>query len=159
MGVGVATEAAGVTQVSAAEDARVSVVAPVELAWLAATVEPALAALLAAMVEGSTHPESQRDGMAAMGKGTTHHEPRLEGRFIVLLRVRKVGLLRGSPLGRQNIRVAITSREINLELALPGNPTCNPVTIREQIAISANSAPLPLQGVQHDPAALGHGRI
>jgi hypothetical protein len=133
---------------SAAADTQVSVAAPVAPAWLAATPELESADQLACMPRGLIHLESQPDDMATAGtgKGTTRREPRLEGRFIVLLRVRKVGPLPGSLLVRQITPVATTFREIDPESALPGNPTSKPVIIREQIEISGSNV-LRLQGV------------
>lgn len=119
-----------------------SVEAPMVLAWLAATVELESADQLVHMRRDLIHLESHPDGTALMA-GTTHHKPRLERRFIVQLRGNKIVLLPGSLLVRQIIRVAITSREINLELALPGNPISSPVIIREQIGISVSKASRP----------------
>jgi hypothetical protein len=144
----VAAEAAD-TQVSGAADTRVSAAAPVQAELVGATVELELAVAVPAMARAITHPVSRQDATAAtaaMGKDPTHREVRLERRFIVLLRVRKAGLLPGSLLGRRATLGATTSREINPELVLPGNPTCSPVISREQIGISGSSA-LRLQGV------------
>lgn len=148
MRVAVDTDEAVAMQASAAEAARVSAAAAVRGELVVATAEPGLAAALAAMGRGiihrayrpdatvatrrgNTHPESQRDAMEGTGKGTTRREHRVEGRFMVQLRGRKVGPLPNSLLVRRSTLVATTHREIDPELALPGNPTCNPVIIRE----------------------------
>jgi hypothetical protein len=71
----------------------------------------------------------------------------------------KIGPFPGSWFARQVIPVVITSREINPELALPGNPTCSPATIRAQIAISVSSALAQPEEVQRTVATLGQSRI
>ena len=114
-----------------------------------ATVELELAMVLAAMARAIMHPESQRDATAATaatGKGITHREARLEGRFIVLARDRKVEPLPGSLLGRQSILVATTSHEINPLLALRANP-------------ASSNALAQLQRVQPGPTELGRDRM
>src|SRR5450759_1259418 len=98
MGVAVATETED-TRALAADTPAVPPAAAISAGLVVATVESGLAMVLAPMARGITHPESQRDATAAtaaMGKGTTYREARLAGRFIVLLRVRKVGPLPGS---------------------------------------------------------------
>jgi hypothetical protein len=132
---------AGATAGSVAVDTRVSVVAPVRAELVAATVELESADQPAHMRRGLIHLESQADDMAGTGKGTTRREPRLEDRFMVQLRDREPGPLPDSLLVRRITPVATMFRKIDPELALPGNPTSSPDTIREQIAISASNAP------------------
>jgi hypothetical protein len=157
MRVAVGTGAAEDAAVSVAADMQALVAALVGPAWLVATVELESADRLALMLR-DLHLESQPDDMAVMvGKGT-RREAQLEPTFMVLLQGRKVELRRGSLLVRQSTPVAITPREINLELGGPGDPTSNPVIIREQIGISGSNGWL-RQKVQPDQAALGRDRI
>lgn len=162
MHVAVDTEAAEDTQVSAAEDARGSAAAPVRAELVAAIVEPGLADLAAAMARGLTRPEFQLGAtaaIAALANGTTRRKARVEARFIVPARDRKVGPRPGSLLGRQGILVATMSREINPALGLLVSRACSPVVTPRQVAIFASSAPERLQNVRPGPAAVGHGRI
>jgi hypothetical protein len=111
------------------------------------------------MPRGLLHLESQPGGMAGTGKNTTRRETRLERRLMVQLRGHKIEPFPGSWFARQVIPVVITSREINPELALPGNPTCSPATIRAQIAISARGALAQPEEVQRSVATLGQSKI
>ena len=148
MGVAVVTEAAAGTAVSASEDTQVSAALVMRAELVVATVEPG-SVMVPVMARATTHPESQRDATAATaatGKGTTHREARLEGRFIVLLRARKVRPLPSSLLGRQSILVATTSHEINPLLDLRVNP-------------ASSNALAQLQRVQPGPIELGRDRM
>lgn len=108
MGVAAATEAA---------DMRALAAARMGAGLLAATAALELAILAAATERGAiTHLRYQADATAATGRDITSRGVRLEIRFIVLIRVRKVESLLGSLLGRQITPVAITSPEINPEL-------------------------------------------
>jgi len=123
-------------------------------------VAPTAAA--AAMAGGTIHPEFRRGATAItadMGRGTLQRETRQEARSMVLAQLRGLEPLPSSSLVRRIIQVATTSRQINRELALLGNPTSNPDIIREQIAISGSSVPLRLQEEQRDRATLGQSRI
>jgi hypothetical protein len=145
MRVGVDTEAAD-TGASAAGDMRVSAEAPISAELVMALAEPGLAVLVAAMARGITHLESRRDATAATDKNTTQREARLEARFMVPARDRKVEPLPSSLLGRQVTRVATTSHEINPLLALRANP-------------ASSNAPAQLQRVQPGPTGLGRDRM
>jgi hypothetical protein len=118
------------------------------------TVEPESAKEPVHMPRDLIHLESQRDSMAA-----PHRESRLEGRFIVLARGRKVERLPSSLLVRHAIRVAITFRKINPGLVLRVSLLSSRVTMREKIGIYASSARPRLQKVQPGPAVLGLDRI
>jgi hypothetical protein len=125
----------------AMEEAAADTVASAE-----ALVSAAVRILVEAVVPtagagGITHPEFRRDATAVTDKGTTHRERRLEARFMVPTRGRKVEPVPGSLLVRRIIPVATMSREINRELALPGNQTCSPGIIRDPVAMFAGSAP------------------
>ncbi len=127
-GVAVVTEAAD-TRASAGDMVAVSAAASVRVELLVATVEPGLAGPAATMARGIIHPESQRDATAAtadMAKSTPHREARLEGRFTVPARDRKVELLPSSLLGRHAIPVAITFRKIDPGLVLRVSPLSSP---------------------------------
>lgn len=142
MAVVVVTEAEA-TRALAAGDTWVSAAALVPLEVVVATVEPGLAVLLAVMAQGISHPESRPDATAvtaATGKGTIRLEARLAGRLMVLARDRKAESLPGSLLGRQDMLVAITSRETNRGLAMRVNLVSSPVIIRGQIGMSARGA-------------------
>jgi len=160
-GVAVVTEAAD-TRALAGDALVVSAAASVPVELLVATVEPGLVGPAAAMARATTHPGSQRDATAptaAPDKGLMHREVRLERRFIVLLRVRKAGLLPGSLLSRQVVPVATMSREINPELGLLVSPACSPVVTRGQVGIFASNALERLPKVQRRPTGLGRDRM
>jgi hypothetical protein len=126
------------TAALAVEDTQVSLAVPVELAWLAGTLELGSAEDLAPMRRDLIHLESQRDATTAtadMGKSTTHREFRLEARFMVLVTGRKVEPLPSSLLGRRAIPVAITFRKIDPGLVLRLSPLSSRVIMREKIGI------------------------
>ena len=89
-------------------------------------------------------------GARGTGKATTHREPRLERRFMVLVRDRKIEPLPGSLLVRQIILVATTSREINPALAL----RVNPHAVHRANALRSN-----VQEGATRPAGLGRDRM
>src|SRR4029453_8022799 len=126
MRVAVDTAAAAAdTATLAVEDTQVSLAVPVELAWLARTLEAGSAEDLAPIRPDLIHLESQRDATAAtadMGKSTTHREFRLEARFMVLVTGRKVEPLPSSLLGRRAIPIATTFRKIDPGLVLRVSP-------------------------------------
>jgi hypothetical protein len=130
----------------------VSAAAAISAGLVMATVELELAMVLAAMARAIMHPESQRDAtsataaIAATGKGTMHREAQLDGRFIVLLPVRKAEPLPGSLLGRQIDLEVTTFPVINPALALRANPA------------SSNTL-AQLQRVQPGPTGLGRDRM
>ena len=147
--MGVAMVTGADTRVSAGDTPAASAAAPVQVELVAATVEPGLAVVVAAMARGITHPGSRRDitaATAAMGKRAMHREARLDGRFMVLARDRKVEPLPSSLLGRQSILVATTSHEINPLLALRANP-------------ASSNGLAQLQRVQPGPTGLGRDRM
>src|SRR6478672_912220 len=101
------------------------------------------------MARAIIHPGSRQDATGAtatMGKGTMHRETRLEGRFMVPARDRKIEPFPSSLLGRQSIPVATTSHEINPLLALRANP-------------ASSNALAQLQRVQPGPTGLGRDRM
>ena len=156
------TAAAADTAVSAAGATQVSAAAPVRAELVVATAVPGLVGLAAAMARGITHPESQRDATAAtadMVKITTHRESRLEGRFMVLARDRKIELLPSSLRGRHAIPLAITFRQIDPGLVSRASPLSSRVIMRKKIGIYASSARARLQKVRRGPAALGLDRV
>jgi hypothetical protein len=132
-------EAAADTAASAEGDTLVSAVVPILLEAVAATAEPDLVGLAAAMARSITHPECQRDATVAM-----HRESRLEGRFMVRARERKVERLPGNFLGRHAILAAITFRKINPGLALRVSPQSRRVIMLEEIGIHAGSTLSPV---------------
>ena len=148
--MGVAMVTGADTRVSAGDTPAASAAAPVQVELVAATVEPGLAVVVAAMARGITHPGSRRDitaATAAMGKrALCTAKPRLDGRFMVLARDRKVEPLPSSLLGRQSILVATTSHEINPLLALRANP-------------ASSNGLAQLQRVQPGPTGLGRDRM
>jgi hypothetical protein len=85
-------------------------------------------------------------GYRGYGKGTMHREAQLDGRFIVLLPVRKAEPLPGSLLGRQIDLEVTTFPVINPALALRANPA------------SSNTL-AQLQRVQPGPTGLGRDRM
>ena len=155
-----AVEAEEDTAASAEGDMLVSAAVPILAELVVATLE-GLAEVVLVMAAGITHPESQPDVTAVItvtGKGLMYREARPDASSTVLARARKAGPLHGSLLVRQNTLAAITSREINPELALQGNPTSSRVTIREQLDISASNVPTQRQAVQRDRATHGRDR-
>jgi hypothetical protein len=161
MPVAVDTEAPAGAVASAVEDMQVSAGADAQVlvAVLAATVELESAEELVPMPQDLFHLEFQRDGMAGTGKSTTHHEHRPGGRFIVLLRVCKIKPVQGSLIGRRNIPVAITFRQIDPGQVLHVSPLSSRVIMLGQIGTYASSAPAQLQGVQRSLAKIGLDRI
>lgn len=150
MRVGVDTAEAPGTAASVPEAMQVSAAADAEVSAepLAATVELGLAEESVLLPRDLTHPESQPDGMAGTDRSITHREARLERRFIVLARDRKVERLPGSMRGRHGIPVAITLHKIDPALGLRASPLSSREIMRERIGIYASSAQARPQGVR-----------
>ena len=161
MRVAVDTAAAGAAAL-AVEDTQVSAGAPVRAELVVVTPAAGLVGLAAAMPRGITLPESQQAATAAtadMRKSTTHRDPRLEARYIVLARDRKVEPLPSNLLGRHAIPVAITFRKIDPGLVLRVSLLCSRVIMREKIGTYASSVWAQPQGMQRSLAKPGLDRI